>query len=192
MEPAHLPYPEPGVSRRTLLQAGVLAAAALLLPGRAMASLAFAQIPEKTVSLYNIHTGESLTKAVYWAEGEFVPETLAEINFLLRDYRTGEVTEIEPQLYDLFFALRCKLGAAAPFHIISGYRSPATNARLRATSSGVARHSLHTQGKAADVRLPGVELKTLRKAAMALHRGGVGYYPDSEFVHIDTGRVRFW
>ncbi|AMV73826.1 DUF882 domain-containing protein [Desulfuromonas carbonis] len=186
------PCPEPGISRRTLLKAGLLATAGLLLPGRTLASLAAPLVPEKAVSLYNIHTGESLTRAVYWAEGEFIPETLAEINFLLRDYRTGEVTSIEPQLYDLFFALRRKLGATDPFHVISGYRSPATNAMLRATSSGVARHSLHMQGKAADVRLPGVELKTLRKAAISLHRGGVGYYPDSDFVHIDTGRVRSW
>lgn len=193
MEPSNRQqHPEPGVNRRTLLKAGVLALAGLSLPNRVMASLAAPLVPEKAVSLYNIHTGESLTRAVYWVEGEFIPETLAEIDFLLRDYRTGEVTTIEPQLYDLFFALRRKLGVTAPFHIISGYRSPATNAMLRATGSGVASHSLHMEGKAADVRLPGVELRTLRKAALALHRGGVGYYPDSDFVHIDTGRVRSW
>jgi len=193
MEPSlHLPTPEPTVSRRTLLKAGVLAAVGLSLPTRALASLAASRLPEKAVSLYNIHTGESLTKAVYWAEGSLIPETLEEINFLLRDFRTGEVKEIQPGLYDLLFSLRRKLGVSEPFHVISGYRSPATNAMLRATSNGVACHSLHMQGKAIDIRLPGMELASLHRAALDLRRGGVGYYPKSDFVHVDIGRVRHW
>lgn len=180
------------LTRRSLLKAGLVAGLGLSLPARALASIAAPQAPEKALSFYNIHTGESLHKAVYWAEGELVPQTLQEIDYLLRDFRTGEVKPIEPALFDLLFALRRKLGATASFHVISGYRSPATNAMLRATSKGVACHSLHMQGKAIDIRLPGTDLQTLHRAALALRRGGVGYYPRSDFVHVDTGRVRRW
>jgi uncharacterized protein YcbK (DUF882 family) len=193
MEPSILlQHHDQGLTRRTLLKVGLLAAVGLSLPTRVMASLPSPRVQEKAVSLYNIHTGESLTRAVYWAEGSFVPETMQEINFLLRDYRTGDVKDMEPALYDLLFSLRRKLGVTAPFHVISGYRSPATNAMLRAAGSGVARNSLHMQGKAIDVRLPGVELQTLHRVAIGLKRGGVGYYPNSDFVHVDIGRVRYW
>ncbi len=181
-----------GISRRTLLKAGLLTALGLSIPNFSFARFADQQPPEKALSLYNIHTGESVSRAVYWAEGEFVPETVQEINYLLRDYRTGDVAPMEPQLFDLFFALRRKVGSTEPFHVISGYRSPETNESLRRVSKGVAKDSLHIQGKAVDVRLPGVELRTLRRAAQALGRGGVGYYPASDFVHLDTGRVRSW
>ena len=193
MNPAHpIPGLDASLSRRSLLKAGLVAAAALSLPARALASLAPPPSPEKAVSLYNIHTGEALHKAVYWADGSFVPETLDEINHLMRDFRTGEIKKIDPALYDLLFTLRHKLSSTTPFHVISGYRSPATNAMLRSTGSGVALHSLHMQGKAIDIRLPGVELGTLHQAALQLRRGGVGYYPKSDFVHVDVGRVRHW
>jgi uncharacterized protein YcbK (DUF882 family) len=110
----------------------------------------------------------------------------------LRDHRTGEIEVIDRRLLNQLFILQHKIENHGSFHIISGYRSPKTNARLRKTGSGVAKRSLHMQGRAVDVRLPGVELKHLRQAALKLHAGGVGYYPKSNFVHLDTGRARFW
>ena len=121
-----------------------------------------------------------------------MPQALAEINHILRDHRTGEVREIEPALLDLLCALHQKLGSTAPFSIISGYRSPETNSHLSSKSNGVVKNSMHLLGKAIDIRLPGHELKTLQRAAVDLQRGGVGYYPSSDFVHVDVGRVRYW
>jgi uncharacterized protein YcbK (DUF882 family) len=111
---------------------------------------------------------------------------------VLRDHRTDEVAEMDPRLLDLLFNLQGKLGASTPFHVISGYRSPRSNAMLVAKGGGVAKKSLHMQGKAIDIRLPGRELADLRKAALGLKAGGVGYYPKSDFVHVDVGRVRHW
>ena len=110
----------------------------------------------------------------------------------MRDYRTGEVMRMDPKLMDILYVLRGKLDSAAPFQLISGYRSPKTNAMLRQRSGGVAKHSLHMEGRAADVYLPDRDLKVLRRAALSLKAGGVGYYPKPGFVHVDTGRVRFW
>ncbi len=183
---------ERGINRRTLLKAGLLTTLSISLPDLALAGIRAPEPPEKVLSLYNIHTGESIEKAVYMVEGQLVPETVQEINYLLRDFRNDQVVTMEPKLFDVLFALRRKLGSRAPFHVISGYRSPQTNDLLSREGSGVARNSLHMQGMAADVRLPGVELGTLRRAAMGLRRGGVGYYPASDFVHVDTGRVRSW
>jgi uncharacterized protein YcbK (DUF882 family) len=180
-----------GVSRRTFLAAGLATAVACFSPYKAFASVLKAFPPEKALAFYNTHTGETL-KAVYWEEGTYVPQALAEINHILRDYRTGEVREIEPALLELLFALRQKLGSAAPFSIISGYRSPETNSHLSSMSKGVAKNSMHLLGKAIDIRLPGHELKILQRAAVDLRRGGVGYYPSSDFVHVDVGKVRYW
>ena len=180
-----------GVSRRTFLTAGLAAAVACFSPYKAFASVLKAFPPEKALAFYNTHTGETL-KSVYWEQGTYVPQALAEINHILRDHRTGEVREIEPALLDLLCALHQKLGSAAPFSIISGYRSPETNSHLSSKSKGVAKNSMHLLGKAIDIRLPGHELKTLQRAAVDLRRGGVGYYPSSDFVHVDVGRVRYW
>jgi uncharacterized protein YcbK (DUF882 family) len=147
--------------------------------------------PEKSLSLYNTHTGEGLN-AVYWVEGEYLPEALAAVDHVLRDHRTDEIKPIDPQLLDLLHAIRKELGCHQPFHIISGYRSPTTNAYLRAVSRGVAEHSLHMDGKAVDLRLPGWAAFTVRGVAVDLRLGGVGYYPRSEFVHVDVGRIRHW
>jgi uncharacterized protein YcbK (DUF882 family) len=141
--------------------------------------------------MYNLHTGESL-KATYWIEGEYIQEELAAINKLLRDHRTDSIEHIDQRLLDQLFVLQHKVDHKGFFHIISGYRSPKTNARLRRAGDGVAKRSLHMQGRAVDVRLPGVKLKHLRQAALKLHAGGVGYYPKSKFIHLDTGRTRFW
>ena len=180
-----------GVSRRTFLTAGLVTTAACLFPHKTAAAVAKIFVPERRLFLHNIHTGESM-RALYWNEGTYVPEALDEINYLLRDYRTGEVKEIDTDLLDLLFALRRKLGSKGPFEVISGYRSPETNALLRSRSKGVAKHSLHIRGKAVDIRLPNYALKTLRRAAVDLRRGGVGYYPSSDFVHVDVGRIRYW
>jgi uncharacterized protein YcbK (DUF882 family) len=145
----------------------------------------------RTVAFHNLHTGESLD-ATYWDNGTYVPDALSAVNHVLRDFRTGDVHPIEPRLLDLLQALSSRVEARAPFQVISGYRSPATNAMLRAHSDGVAKSSLHMEGLAIDIRLPDVALDRLHGAAVALGGGGVGYYPASDFVHVDVGRVRRW
>ncbi len=145
----------------------------------------------KSITLYNIHTAEKVN-STYWAEGRYLHDEIEELNRLLRDFRTGDVHPMDLALFDLLYDIRTSIGTAAPFQVISGYRSPKTNAKLRKASLGVAKKSLHMQGRAIDISLPGVELNRLRLAARSLRRGGVGYYPKSGFVHVDTGRVRYW
>ena len=140
------------------------------------------------------HTREKMSIA-YALNGQYQADALAKLNHLLRDFRTNEKKPIDPKLFDLLHELSATLGTDAPFHIISGYRSPVTNSMLRqrgGSHTGVATQSLHMVGKAIDIRLPDVKLKNLREAAASLKRGGVGYYPSSNFVHVDTGRVRYW
>lgn len=159
-----------------------------------VAAPALAALPRqsmRTVALENLHTGERL-KVQYWADGRYLHDALSEVDHILRDFRTGEVHAIDPRLLDLLDALHGKLETTAPFQVISGYRSPKTNAMLHEASSGVAVRSLHMQGMAIDVRMPGRALKSVRAAALDLARGGVGYYPRSDFVHVDIGRVRHW
>lgn len=146
---------------------------------------------ERVLSFDSLRTGEKLD-VTYWSRGEYSRRGLHEIDHLLRDWRTNEVHSIDPALLDLLFAVRRKLHTTAPFRVISGYRSPATNAKLAGRSRGVARRSLHMMGKAIDVAIPGVQIRALRNVALSLKRGGVGYYPVSGFVHLDTGRVRRW
>lgn len=175
------------LNRRRLLS-GALAfgSASLISPAAALANA-----PARSLAVLNLHTGERL-RAVYWEGGAYVRSALAEFNKVLRDHRTGEVHEIAPELLDLATTLSDRLGAAETVQIISGYRSPKTNAALHQASSGVATRSLHMDGKALDIRLPGVELTRLRDAAWSLQRGGVGYYAESNFVHVDVGRIRRW
>lgn len=154
-------------------------------------SRAAAALETRSLAFSHNHTGERL-KTVYFEGGEYLPDALAEINHLLRDFRTGEVWEMDVGLLDTLADLRSLTGSTAEFQIISGYRSPQTNAMLRSASSGVAKRSLHMQGRAIDVRLSGYDTAKLRKAAMSLRRGGVGYYARSDFLHVDTGRVRSW
>ena len=180
-----------GISRRDFLAAGAAITAAWLFPHEAVAGLVKDFSVERSLHFYNTHTDEKIT-AVYWSQGSFVPQALVDINHILRDHRTGEMMEIDTSLLDLLFALQQKLESESPFQIISGYRSPETNAFLRMTSKGIAKNSLHTDGKAIDIRLSGYELKTVRRAALDLQMGGVGYYPRSDFVHVDVGRVRSW
>ncbi|WP_456381515.1 DUF882 domain-containing protein [Hydrogenimonas sp.] len=147
---------------------------------------------ERSITLYNIHTGER-EKATFWADGLYIEEELHRLDRLLRDYRSGEIHTMDRTLFDLLYRLQTiSFRNDKTFHIVSGYRSPTTNEMLRRHSTGVAKHSLHMEGRAIDIYLPGVELAHLRRAALRMHRGGVGYYPKSGFVHIDTGRVRHW
>jgi len=145
----------------------------------------------RQLAFENLHTGEKLS-VVYQEHGQYIPEALAEINRLLRDHRTGDIHLMDISLMDLLHDLQKRLDVNQPFQIISGYRSPKTNAKLRKKSSGVASKSLHMQGKAIDICLEKVDLKSVRNAALAMRQGGVGYYPRSNFVHLDTGRVRSW
>jgi len=145
---------------------------------------------DRWLSFYNLHTSEAL-KVAYWADGGYVTESLAAINNNLRDHRTGTIHEIDRRLLDLLWRVRSELDTTEPFQIISGYRSPQTNAMLRSHSDGVAAHSLHMDGMAADIQVPGRSLELIRKVAISIKSGGVGYYP-SQFVHVDVGRVRTW
>ena len=143
------------------------------------------------MSFIHTHTGERLT-AAYWQDGEYQPEVLQQVNRLLRDFRTNEVHPIDPALLDVLFELRTRAGSERAFHVISAYRSPSTNEMLRHSSNGVAEHSMHMLGKAIDVRLESFPTARLAEVARSLRRGGVGYYRASDFVHVDTGRVRYW
>lgn len=176
------------VSRRDFLRLGAGAAAGLLCPA-ALASLNTG--PQRSLAFYNTHTGESL-ETVYWAAGEYLEDGLREINTVLRDHRADETWPMDRNLLDLLTALQAEVNCHNPFHVISGYRSPATNARLRGKSSGVARRSYHMQGKAIDIRLPGCAHADLHKAALSLKAGGVGSYAASNFIHVDVGPVRRW
>jgi len=148
-------------------------------------------IDERRLDFQHTHTGKRLDVA-YKRNGEYVPDALNKINAFLQDFRTGESAEIDPELLDLIYDLRQELGGEGTYEVISAYRSPKTNDMLRSRSSGVAKNSQHLLGKAIDVRLTGVELPKLRDTAIAMKRGGVGYYERSNFIHVDTGRVRRW
>jgi uncharacterized protein YcbK (DUF882 family) len=145
----------------------------------------------RSLSFFHTHTAESLT-AVYYEAGAYCAAVLQQVNELLRDFRTGTVYPIDPLVLDRLFALQSLAGSSEPFQVISGYRSPVTNAALRKASDGVAEHSLHMEGRAIDVRLPGVATSLLAALARRQAAGGVGYYEVSDFVHLDTGRVRSW
>jgi len=182
--------------RRAFLGIGAAAAAGALVPARAYASKAPAvrKAPERVLSFFNTHTGERL-KTAYCCGGEYQPDALRQVNHILRDFRMNEVKPIEPKLLDLLHELGGTLETDQPFHIISGYRSPKTNTLLRergGVTTGVASHSLHMVGQAIDIRVPGVKLDHLRGAARSLKSGGVGFYPNLNFVHVDVGRVRYW
>lgn len=145
---------------------------------------------ELFLSFYNRHTGESLKKCTFWAEGDYNPSALKEINKLFRDHRTQTIHDIDRDLLHLLHKIQKQLDSVEPFHLISGYRSPKTNKILNARSRGVAKMSQHVYGKAADIYVPGRTLKQVQGAAKTFRAGGVGRY--TEFVHVDTGRVRYW
>jgi len=178
-------------SRRSFLRLGIAALTAAALPRQIFAASPVAAAPERALAFYNTHTGERL-KTTYWEQGQYIGEALSQIDHVLRDHLANETREIAPKLLDLLFAIGGQMQSREPFHVISGYRSNSTNAYLRAHSSGVADNSLHTVGKAIDIRLPGRDLRALRKVALDLKAGGVGFYPKSDFIHVDVGSVRYW
>lgn len=178
-------------TRRSLLKAGMALALAGLGSQPAFAAFAPDRSPVRELDFINLHTGESLSTA-YWADGNYLPQGLAEINHILRDHRNDHVSPIAPRLLDILHRLRGKLDTTMPIQIISGYRSPETNTMLRQADTGVAKRSMHMEGMAIDLCIEGVALEDVRRAAMTLRAGGVGYYPDSNFVHVDIGRLRSW
>ncbi len=143
------------------------------------------------LAFFNTHTGERL-RVCYYKNGARCPDAMQRINHILRDHRTGDVQAMDPRLVDLLYTVNRRLNPGAAFHIISGYRSPKTNSLLRKSSTGVAKFSLHMLGRAIDIRLPGCDTRKLRQACLNLKLGGVGYYPRSDFVHLDTGKFRSW
>jgi uncharacterized protein YcbK (DUF882 family) len=189
--------PRSTVDRRRLLRWLAVGPAALSLALREQLALAdglavehLARTPRE-LSLRNLHTDERL-QVRYFEDGRYLPAALAGLNHLLRDHRSGATATIDPRLFDQLHTLAAGARCEPRFEIISGYRSPATNEQLRARSEGVARHSLHTEGRALDVRLRGVNCGRLRDLAIGQRLGGVGYYAASDFVHVDTGRIRTW
>jgi uncharacterized protein YcbK (DUF882 family) len=180
------------LARRELLRTGLAAAAGAATLSHAIPALALADAKgARRLGFKHLHTGETLDVA-YWENGAYAPDALAAVNHVLRDWRNNQVHVIEPKLLDLLTALQARLGKTERFDVICGYRSPATNAMLHDRSGEVATHSLHLVGQAIDIHLPGVELANLRDAAQSLQLGGVGYYPESDFVHVDIGRIRHW
>jgi uncharacterized protein YcbK (DUF882 family) len=184
--------------RRSFLKSSAVLASVLAAPAVKAARKSASEVApaaaapnERILRLHNTHTGENL-RSIFWAEGQFIPDALQDINKLLRDHRNNQVSAIDPQLLVLLDKVSAQFGDHPTLHIISGYRSPESNAKLHENTSGVAKHSLHMEGKAIDVRIPGQDLAKLHKVAMAQKSGGVGYYPDSQFVHMDVGRVRYW
>lgn len=175
---------------------GFLRSTARLMIGGAFlpfANRALASLPNaRHLAFRHTHTGERLS-VVYAVDDRYLPGALTALNHFLRDHYSGQIGRIDPLLFDLLHRLQLELGCSEPYHVISGFRSPETNATLKATrGGGVARHSLHMDGKAIDIRLPSVPLSEIRETAMRLKQGGVGYYPHEQFVHLDTGRVRYW
>jgi uncharacterized protein YcbK (DUF882 family) len=176
----------PGVSRRAFLRGAGIAAV-----GVAASRRSLAQDARRELSFVHTHTGERLT-AVYFENGAYREPVLAQVNQLLRDFRTETVFPIDRGVLDRLFAVQGLTGNREPFEVISGYRSPATNAALRRVSHGVAEHSLHMQGRAIDVRLCGFPTVQLAQLSRQQLGGGTGFYRVSDFVHLDTGAVRIW
>ncbi|MRI83480.1 MAG: Twin-arginine translocation pathway signal [Nitratiruptor sp.] len=174
------------MDRRTFIKNSFLLGASIIIPSRSAAAKY-----EKRLRLYHTHTGEWFN-GVFWADGEYIYETLEDLEYFLRDYRNNEVHKIDLRLIEYLHSIRQRLETSKEFLIYSAYRSPQTNAYLRRHSRGVAKNSFHLYGRAVDVRLAGYDLGVLRFVALALRKGGVGYYPRSGFVHLDTGTPRYW
>ena len=175
-------------ARRDILTGVLAVGAAALIPSPLLAAM-----PERRLAFRNIHNGET-ADACYYSCGALRPDGVAELNHAMRDWRNGTAIAMDHDLFDLLVGVREKLGLgdATRFELISGYRSPATNAMLHERSAAVASRSQHMLGKAADVHVQGVPLETLHAAGLAMGRGGVGFYPRDGFVHLDTGPVRTW
>ena len=175
------------LNRRALLRGAVGGALALVPVGQTLAGMA----ANRSLSFVHTHTGETLTTE-YFCDGCYQPQAMTQINRLLRDFRTGQEHVIDPRVLDILFDLQALTDREATFEVISGYRSPQTNALLHSRSHQVAEHSLHMDGEAIDIRVDGFATAKLHQLALSMARGGVGYYPTSDFVHVDCGRVRQW
>lgn len=183
------------ISRRSLIAGGLASAVLSSSPVRALGAPALVrrqQLDVRSLSFNCINTGEQLKTVDYWIEGEYVPDALAAINGAMRDFMSGQICPIAPTLLDALHQIGRKLETDCRFELVCGYRSPETNAKLSRMYSGVAPHSLHMTGQAADIALPGRALRDVHEAALALQAGGVGFYPNEDFVHIDVGRLRRW
>lgn len=176
------------LTRRSFIHTSFAFAALSIVPKIARASLLD---NARKLHFYNTHTGETL-KVTYWEQGNYHPHALQEIAHVLRDHRNNKEHAIDQHLLDVLANLHSRMESTAPFEVISGYRSPESNSMLHAHTSGVAKYSQHMSGKAIDIRLPGRQLSQLHKVALSLRQGGVGYYPASDFVHVDTGPIRQW
>jgi uncharacterized protein YcbK (DUF882 family) len=185
------PPASPAWTRRSFVTASLAAAAALVAP-RVPAAAAAAGAAPGRLALYNIHTRESLTVSYRDADGRYDPGSLGRLNRLLRCHYTGEVAPIDVSVVEFLKAVDQGLGGDREIHVVSGFRSSAYNAWLIRRGSGVAARSLHLVGRAVDVRFPELPVAEVRRVALALGRGGVGYYPASKFVHLDSGRARSW
>jgi uncharacterized protein YcbK (DUF882 family) len=179
------------LGRRRVLAFGLGAAALAIASPLQGALAAMPQSGERTLGLVSTHTNEKIM-ATYWRNGVYDKGALKDINYVLRDHRSGDVAAMDPNLLDLLVELHHRTGSRKAFQIISGYRSPKSNALLASASGGVAKRSLHMDAKAIDIRLHDVALSDLRQTALGMKAGGVGYYKKSDFVHVDTGRVRQW
>jgi len=176
------------MNRRHFIATGVKAAVGLVL---CRAVPAWAGKGTRTLSFYHTHTNETLD-IIYARSGFYEPLALERVNYYLRDFRTEDIHTIDPGVLDILWRIQQEMGCNGTYEVISGYRSPATNQALRSRSHGVAKRSMHMDGKAIDIRLAGQNTRKIRDCAIALKSGGVGYYAKSDFVHIDTGRVRTW
>jgi len=179
------------LSRRQFIRSVAFSGLAVLAPKRVFSAIGDGASLERSLSFYNPNTKEAL-ETVYWSNGNYLSKALDDINYVMRDRLTGEIRPMDTRLLDLLHTIEMELKTGKPFHIISGYRSPKTNALLRERGKGAAKNSYHIQGEAVDVRLPGCRLSSLRRAAYKLKAGGVGYYPRFRFLHIDVGPVRYW
>ena len=180
-----------GITRRRFIRLAGVAVFAPMVPCPLLAGTRPFAARKRRLSFHNLHTEENLS-TVYWADGAYLTEALDDIDYILRDHRTGTTKPIDPNLLDLLHLIERKIDKPFTFEIVSGYRSPKTNAMLRKKNARVAANSYHTSGKAVDIRIPVCSLSFLHKTAAGFRRGGVGYYPDPGFVHVDVGPVRYW
>lgn len=179
-------------SRRSFLKASLLTTLAFLHPGTAQANFSAENQPSGRLNLYNIHTGERLNAVYRDPDGQYNTQAINELNWLLRCHYTNEQHPIDPHTLDFLDLVNTRLGRNNEIHVISGYRSPKYNNHLLRLGHKVAKHSLHLEGRAIDLRIPGTALPTLQRTALSLRLGGVGYYPSEDFVHIDSGAFRTW
>ena len=179
------------LSRRGFMGLMLFTGLAAFCPEFVYANIEDMVVKQRSLSLYNPHTKDRFD-GIYWCEGQYDPNALEKINLVMRDYRINAVKPIDTHLLDLLADMSLKLQPDKPFQVISGYRTPQTNARLRKRGKGAAKNSYHMQGMAVDIRLPGYKTAVLRQAAYKLKGGGVGYYPHKRFVHVDVGPIRYW